>query len=241
MTPMSTEALIVLGLFGFHLYDALVLLHPREMVMRCTAERTALSSPYPYLTIRGRIPWLPNPLRPDRMLFRLSWSDEPRAIEGRSLVEVRALATRLRPLGALTLVTGATMLIGLPVLALRFGIGPYFLYALIGVYLLIAAMLGLTWRQRDALGLTTRDVLAIAFDALACPPFAINLMRKLGLRQTLAVDPLELAAAQLPRAEASLLWRSIKRRLDDELLQTHDDDGAARLRALYAELEGKMT
>ena len=239
---MRTEVLIVIGLFGFYLYDAIVLLRPREMVLACTGRRYALSSPYPYLTVRHRIPWMPNPLRPDRMLFRLTWSDDGTGNRGQSLADAQALVAPLGGLRIATLLAAVALLIALPWLALTFGIGLYFLYGIAAAYALIVAMLALTWRDRAALGLSTRDLMALAFDALACPPFAINLVRKLGLRRTLAIDPLEIAATRLPRSDASHLWRAIKRGLDDELMQLQDDsERAVRLRAFYADLEGKMS
>ena len=38
------------------------------------------------------------------------------------------------------------------------------------------------WLNRDALGIDRRTVAWLAFESVACPPHAINLVRKLSLR-----------------------------------------------------------
>ena len=240
---MTTEAWLVFGLFAFYLYDSVVLLAPREMILRCSAGGYALSSPYPYVTIRDRVPCVPNPLTPHRPLFRLSWADRAQAASATSsgrLDQARSVQRALRPLGVLTCATALLLLVALPGIVYRYGVGRYCLAALLAVYAMIGTMLVATHRQRHALGLSPRDFAAVAFDALACPPFALNLVRKLGLRQRLDLDPLEIAGG-LPRAATADLWRSLKRRIDDELMLLTDDvDSAERLRALRADLEAKL-
>lgn len=178
---------------------------------------------------------------PHRPLFRLSWAHEAGA-GSPPLEEAQSFARRLQPLDSMTSITSLLLLVALPVLVLTFGVGLFFLNGLLAAYALIVAILVVIHAKRGVLGLTTRDVVALAFDALACSPFAINLVRKLGLRQPSMIDPLEVAATKLSRTDAGILWRSVKRRLDDELLQSQDDvDATAKLRRLYADLEGKMS
>src|SRR3546814_19154488 len=51
------------------------------------------------------------------------------------------------------------------------------------------------WRRREAFGLDRRTAAWLAFESVACPPHAINLVRKLGLRQPLPGDAMSMATA----------------------------------------------
>src|SRR3546814_1298981 len=65
------------------------------------------------------------------------------------------------------------------------------------------------WRRREAFGLDRRTAAWLAFESVACPPHAINLVRKLGLRQPLPGDAMSMAtdaldAPALERLKATL-------------------------------------
>src|SRR3546814_16368169 len=53
------------------------------------------------------------------------------------------------------------------------------------------------WRRREAFGLDRRTAAWLAFESVACPPHAINLVRKLGLRQPLPGDAMSMATDAL--------------------------------------------
>src|SRR3546814_15615228 len=69
------------------------------------------------------------------------------------------------------------------------------------------------WRRREAFGLDRRTAAWLAFESVACPPHAINLVRKLGLRQPLPGDAMSMAtdaldAPALERLKATLTERT---------------------------------
>ena len=54
------------------------------------------------------------------------------------------------------------------------------------------------------------------FDSLACAPFAINLVRKLALRRSLAGNPIDFARRTFEPATFSTLIQAVCRRVSDE-------------------------
>jgi hypothetical protein len=65
------------------------------------------------------------------------------------------------------------------------------------VYVAIILTLFHVYRHRKALNLSGRAVAAIALDALLCAPFALNIIRKIGLRQRFDGDLRVVAATRL--------------------------------------------
>lgn len=94
-------------------------------------------------------------------------------------------------------------------LLMLFVIGlPYTLFAssslaallawIVAVYAVIVVTMIHVYRYRKALNLSGRAVMAIALDAVLCAPFALNIVRKISLRQRFDVDLHSLAATMLP-------------------------------------------
>jgi hypothetical protein len=94
--------------------------------------------------------------------------------------------------------------------------------------------------RRDALELRPRAFWSLAFDVLACAPFAVNMVRKLSLRRGLQGDPIDFAAREFDAATREELARLIGRRLEEEAAgeasspqrQQQIASGLARLRDL---------
>jgi hypothetical protein len=61
-----------------------------------------------------------------------------------------------------------------------------------------------------------KSFLALSFDSLACAPFAINLMRKLALRRSLAGNPIDFACRTFEPATFSTLIHAVCQRVRDE-------------------------
>ena len=99
-------------------------------------------------------------------------------------------------------------------------------------YLVILVTLVVIYRRRGALRLTGRGFAALCFDALACAPFAINLVRKLALRRSLAGNPIAFATEAFePPALASLIDVVTARVKEDQL---REDSHSPRWEVLEA-------
>src|SRR3546814_3069414 len=135
-------------------------------------------------------------LAPWRPLLRGAIPDAPSAIPEASSLE--PVLKALRPLQVGVTLLAALLLVGVPALLWRYP-HPLALLALTAAIYLVALLLVISlWRRREAFGLDRRTAACLAFESVACPPHALNLVRKLGLRKPLpghamsmANDPLD--------------------------------------------------
>lgn len=214
---LSFEVLLVLGVLGFYLYDSAMLLYFNELIFIGPSGNWAFSCSTSRWRIRGKTPYLPNPLTPGSPLFRLTWSTNDQPLPLESDKEITKLIEAIRPVGLIVTVLLAEMMVGLPLVLFRLGSGVEFFIMLAAIYLTIIAMLVVVYRQRGCLGLSGKDLVSIAFDSIACPPFAINVARKISLRHVFGMNPVEFAFHHFKKEQFGLLVRAIQARLDEEL------------------------
>lgn len=174
----SLEWLLVAGIVAFYLQDAMVLLHYDEFVV--VGGDGAWHGTTGGVEWSGRFLWIPNPLAPHEAAFSGAWARADAVAVGDAGVD--AFVAALLPFQAGTVVLGTLLMVQLPLLLWLY---PHPL-ALLGVlalaYATIAGMVLALWRRRRRLGLGKRTVAWLAFECIACPPHAINLVRKLALR-----------------------------------------------------------
>lgn len=210
------ELLLPLGALAFYLYDSTMLLYSNELLLDGGAARWRFNAGSNFF-LAGKRLCLPNLLEPQRALFRVAWSETDRRDAQETPAQLQQFIAALRSLRPLVLLLLVLLLAGLPLSGLVFGAG-FAMLAVIGAYYLVTiAGLIVVQRRRQALGLTTRDVLATAFDALACPPFAINLLRKLCLRRGIGGNALAFAADALQPPERAALLDVVAARVESEL------------------------
>lgn len=231
---LEAEVALMLAAAGLYLYDSALLLYSDEGVVS-TAGRTRwtvrFGSGY---QIRGRYLFIPSPLMPHRPIFRLVWKPQTAALADLRWTERRAL---FRPLVPLVWGMLVSIFVLLP-LALFLRLGDAILLAAFALlYLNILAVLGWIALKRVSFGLTGRRFAALAFEALVCSPFALNLVRKISAEMPVD-ENLVHAARRLQKAqdwEASR--RQIVARIDEELdFQDEESARANALKALKAEL-----
>lgn len=217
----------MLAAAGLYLYDSALLLYHDEGVVS-TVGRTRwtvrFGSGY---QIRGRYLFIPSPLMPHRPIFRLVWNPETGAAADRRWTERRTLFEPLIPLVWSMLVS----IFVLVPLGLFFRLGDAMLLGAVALlYLNILALLAWIARKRASFGLTRRRFAALAFEALICSPFALNLVRKISAEMPVD-ENLADAARRLQKAddwEASR--RQILARIEEEL--DFEDEGSGRASAL---------
>jgi hypothetical protein len=211
---MPAEPLLLpLGALAFYLFDSLLMLYGNEVLVTATGRagwRCAAGGDW---LLAGRRPVLPNPLMPWRPHWRLAWrgggarSDSLRA----DVETMNGLRAALRPLGVLVVLLQWLMLPGLALELALLGTGGALLLLLAAIYALVLLTGVMVLMQRRRLGLTLGGALSLAFEGLLCPPFAINLVRKAGLRCRLAGDALELAGHFCGSTEALALRTKLLR------------------------------
>lgn len=204
------------GIVAFYVYDAALLLYADEVVFTKPARRwtAALGDG---AILGGRYLAFPALLSPGSPVFRTTWNVDPNAA-ARSPSDVVLGVVRPLRWHAWWL---AFALFALVPLALTWHAQPAWWLGLLALVYLPTVLA--TWyvaRRRLRLGLSRREVAAIAFDVVACPPFALNLARRLTLRCGLAQAAPEFADTVLDPASRMRLEGSLGLRRD--LLQ---DDG----------------
>lgn len=211
MTPV--EFWLPIGAIAFYLYDSAQLLWHNELVYLHGAGRWRAAGPST-ISLWGRRLYLPNPLLPQRPGFKVHWSlndTRPAAapVPGEFL---RAL----RPVGFICLLLCGLLLL-LPVVSWTLGTGLTMLLLFAGYYLLVLCALAWVLARRAALRLSGTACAGLAFDALACAPFAVNLVRRIALRRGLDGEPVAFAAAQFAPQERAPLRALLARKLDEAL------------------------
>jgi hypothetical protein len=201
----------------FYLYDSSVLLYSNEAVFTCDrAQHWAATTRRTGFMFAGRSLRVLNPFTPHRPSFRLSWNfDQLESDGGDSSWSARAQEFKI--LAPTTLIGGVALFFLLP-LGMFSALGRY---AVIPALLLLygSTLLALLRLRRKGLlaGLDRWRFLGFAFECLACPPFAVNIVRRITLAQRI-VEPVPLAALRLLDADGWVRLRDeCLLRLDDEM------------------------
>ena len=178
--------LLLGGVVVLYLYDSALLLYHNEIVVIGGRKGCRVSGGSSF-EFRGRRVFLPLPLCPHQPLFRLSWPEDG-VFEGRT----QTLRYRRTRMALAALAPWMWLLLILFVAGL-----PYALFVsrdvaallmwIVAVYSVILATLAQVYVSRKALHLSARAVASLAMDALLCVPFALNIVRKIGLRDRKSV------------------------------------------------------
>jgi hypothetical protein len=199
----------------FYLYDSSVLLYSNEAIFTCdgTEHWTATTRRSGFM-FAGRSLRVLNPLTPHRPSFRLSWNFN-RLESDRREVSWSARAHEFKILAPTTLIGWVALFLLLP-LGMFSDLGRY---AVIPALVLLygSTLLALFRLRRNGLlgALGRWRFLGFAFECLACPPFAVNIVRRITLADPIS-EPVPLAALRLLDAES---WV----RLRDECLLRLDE------------------
>lgn len=229
---LSFEVLLVLGILGFYLYDSAMLLYFNELVLTESYGRWSFACPSSRWGLMQKLPYLPNPLAPDDPLFRVTWSTDVSPLDTAAVAETKRLIEALGHLRYLSVALLFLMLAGIPLVMFRLGTGVWFFIMLSVIYLTIVSMLVLVFLKRNALGLSGKEFVSLAFDSIACPPFAINLVRKISLRHAIRFNPVEFARQHFEKESFCHLAQAIAGRLNEELeLEDEDSTRSVELKA----------
>lgn len=201
---------------ALYAYDSALLLHANEAVLvRDFGGRWRAGFGSTSTTFRGRQLWMPNLLAPMQPLFRLLWSHEH--ADPRAASDLEQRSERLAFLAPWVIALFVALFGVLP-LALFGGLGDLAIVAAFALgYGLVLLMAALVWLRREGLGLEGRAALALMLDLLLCPPFALNLVRRLSLRQALAADFVASARVLLDAPAWQHALEQLQARQDDEI------------------------
>ncbi|RYH21265.1 MAG: hypothetical protein EON54_25720 [Alcaligenaceae bacterium] len=226
---ISDEATLMLVIVALYLYDSTLMLAANEAVLvRARKGRWFASFGSQNYRLAGKEPYLPNPLTPHRPLFALAWSTEAKPVSAADSSVARLDAeTSLDAMAVFVFPMALALFVLLP-LGLFSRLGIIFTYAAIALFYANAvAALAMVYLRRQELKITSRQLAAIAFQCVACPPFALNLVRKLCAANPMKID-LTVAAAQLLRPEEiEQVNAQCLLRLDEQI--DFEPDGSSRI------------
>jgi hypothetical protein len=185
----------------FYLYDSSALLYTNEAILTCDgARRWSATTGRKGFVFAGRSLCMLNPFTPHRPSFRLSWDFDglDRASNDSSW---SARAQEFEKLAPMTLTAGFALFVLLP-LGMFTPLGAYAIipavFFLYGSTLLALFRLR---RGRTLFAIDGRRFCGLAFECLACPPFAVNMIRRVTLAYRIT-EPAPLAAVRLLDADA---------------------------------------
>lgn len=223
---LSTEAMLLAIYVGLYVYDSALLLHPNEGILKaCFASQWRSSFGSKNTTFIGKELYIPNLFEPATPIFRLSWQYEsPVPSSG---TDWDACIPTLRSFLVPTWLLFFCSFVLLPIaLFAHFG-DPLLLAVFALIYLFVTLIVVLLYFAKTSLSISSREFWLAALDFYICPPFAINVVRRLSLGQTVAEDFVE-AARRLQTHEQ---WRGTEvelcKRLIDEVNGEDDDSPRA--------------
>jgi len=209
----EAELYLVGGALLFYLLDSVLLLYGDELLF-AEGIRGWYNVASADLLLFGRRVLVPNPLTPGAPLLRACWSGASAPMQRTS---APAFLRALYPLRSGVVALLLLIAVALPAILYAFGQGPPLLLLLASIYALNLFMTAWLWRARAALGLGARACVFLTVDLLLCPPFAINLVRKITLQQKQAGDPLLFAREHFGAAQFAALCVLLAGRVRAEL------------------------
>lgn len=226
----------MLGIIGFYLYDSIMLLCYNEVVFSESFGRWTFSSPDNNLRVRHKALFMPNPLTPFRPMFRVTWSTNDSPLTEESTNELLKVVDLTRSLGIVVMLLFAEIALVVPTVIFTRGTGLLFLGTLMAVYLTILLALGLVYANRAGLALSNKRFASLAFDSLACPPFAINMLRKITLPKAAGLNPVSYAHHHFTKECFADFASKIKERLNEEIDYEKDTGQSNALKAYHDHL-----
>ena len=182
----SFEVFLVLGVFGLYCYDSLMLLNFNELIFTRFTKKWSYKFPMLNFQLLRKFPFLPNLVTPNAALFQVSW---PTSDQGLNIKELNTFIKSVLPIQIISVLLLLLMFICLPVIAFTYGSGVKLLIIFSAIYSLIVCGLIYIFNQKHNLKISNTKFLSIAFESIVCPPFALNIVRKISLNYPINVDP----------------------------------------------------
>ncbi len=192
---MSYEVELLAIAIAFYLYDSSVLLYSNEVIFTFHGTRgwSAASGWFGFV-FAGRTLCMLNPLTPHFPSYRLSWAFD--ALPDAKDVSWSEHAQGQSDLAPWTLAGGIALFVLLPLGMFTF-LGRYLVIPALS--LLYGSTLVALYKLSRSKGRSTfgaRSFRGFAFECIACPPFSVNMVRRMTLAHSIA-EPAPLAAARL--------------------------------------------
>lgn len=213
---------------SLYLYDSTVLLYANEAILSCDSRHVwHASTGWSGFVVAGRRVCVLNPLMMYRPCVRLSWNlyaVTPSDADKSWSEELR----NLQSVAPLTVIAALALFVLLP-LGLFTRLGTHLVLGSVALLYgsILLALLFIRWRYSFR-ALTGLRFAGLIFECLACPPFGVNLIRRVALANRVK-EPLLFAAARLlPACEWNALRAHCVATLDQELWRLEESSPERR-------------
>lgn len=235
---IAIDVLLPIGAVAFYLADSALLLFGNELAFeRSKRWRCSSGSSFQF---GGRRIFLPNPLLPGGLLFRVCW--KPGDATGMNgALDLAQLSRQTRPLRFIVYVQAFLLIVALAPVSIVFGSGPILLLLFVMFYGLSLVSIGLLVARRRALRVSNRECVVLALELLACAPLAVNIVRKLTLKASSELPWIKLAHDEFGLAELEGLESAIREQV--ELLLLDQEPGSEkenRLALFQSEIKDQL-
>jgi hypothetical protein len=229
---------LLAGVVAMYVYDAVQLLYHNEVVFHEGRDGRWTFSVGSDFQLGGRHVFLPPMLAPTRALLRLRWSSSKAPEAALPLHGLRAWRAATATCAWPVLLI-ACLFAAMP--AVVFSPIPVILAWMAALYLAILSAVLRVWRVRRAAGLSRKEAASITSDAVLCAPYALNVIRKQGVRAGDRFELVAVAHALLDAAERERLARAIQARLTLQMdLEDLESERHAQLQAYSLQIEGAL-
>jgi len=207
------QVALPVGAAAFYVYDSLLLLFDNDVVF-VKAGRKWASMQGSDIVIMGKRLAAPGFMAPWAFVLRSSWSATgepapPTVLEPERMATVLSALLPLRILCSLLLFL---LVVGLPAAALSEAAPLAMLIVFAAYYLLVVSGLVFLVLARRRLSLDGKALLLMVVDALACAPFAVNLVRKVTMHSLPLKDALAFSRSHCDADAYRRLSEQITRR-----------------------------
>lgn len=227
LVPLEAQLLILAVLF--YIYDSSILLFSNEGVITPSWKNwTAKTHPRGLVLLRKRL-FIPNLLLPHRPIFRLHW--QPESMSQAASVEWQKEKSLYGWFGLPAYGMALALFVITPITYYFFRSDPALLTCLALIYLIPVGAGMLMYRHQKHLGFSTKNAWSLFFECLLCPPFTINIVRKLSLARPLQASFVDSAFQLVDAAQWDLLRAELIASIDAEIDATESQESIARLSA----------
>lgn len=234
LVPLEAQLLILAVLF--YVYDSSILLFSNEGVITPSWKNWTAQTNHRGLVLLRKKLFIPNLLLPHRPIFRLHW--QPESMSQASSVEWQKEKSMYGWFGLPAYGMALALFVITPITYCFFRSDPALLACLALIYLIPVGAGMLLYRHQKHLGVSTQNAWSLCLECLLCPPFTINIVRKLSLARRLQANFVDSAfqlvdAAQWERVRAELVAC-----MDAEIEGADSQESMARLMASKDRLQG---
>ncbi len=231
-TAFTSEVQIVLAICAFYLYDACIVARINEgLLIRGWRQWHCRLGASGFEARRAFLLW-PSLFQPHRPVYRLSWQSTDFGLNrhSKSVDSMRANADTYRAFCIPIYLLAIALFVLLPTSLLGKMSDVARLTAALLVYLFTIVLSVLTWRYGKRHGEALRKpARSLAIQILLCPPFALNVVRKLSLMQTFSCSLPEAAMRLLPTPDWQATAAALHAQIHDEIAAHEQGEALASL------------